>query len=51
MSKKYRYITRYEIDQTDLNGFIEGNEISENIDSTGIKYKSNSDSIENCLLS
>lgn len=53
MSKKYPvYITRYEIDQTDLNGFIEGNEISENIDSTGNQIiKANSDSIENCLLS
>lgn len=53
MSKKYPvYITRYDIDQSDLNDFIEGKHTPENIDSTGNQIiKANSDSIENCLLS
>jgi hypothetical protein len=53
MSKKYPvYITRYEIDQSDLNEFIEGIISPEHIDPTGNQIiKTNSDSIENCLLS
>lgn len=53
MSKKYPvYITRYEIDQLELNEFIEGRSSPEHIDPTGNQIiKTNSDSIENCLIS
>lgn len=53
MSKKYPvYITRYEIDQSELSEFVEGVEHKENIDSTGNQIiKTDSDTIENCFIS
>ena len=52
MSKKYPvYITRYEIDQSELSEFVEGVEHKENIDSTGNQIiKTDSDTIENCFI-
>jgi len=52
MSKKYPvYITRYEIDQSELSEFVEGGEHKENIDSTGNQIiKTDSDTVENCFI-